>query len=110
MTGRAARPVWEEARLRFVQCVVVLRLIRCPDLCKQLRVLLAEIGPADRWSDQDQLRDACRMIERELDGEPAAQRAADQVRRFQPELIDERDLIADRGPAPRRQLGIAKAT
>ena len=109
MTASAARPIEKEARLCLIQSLQVVGRGSRPDLGEHLRIFLTETVSAHRGPHQYQFGDSRGMVKRQVDGEPTAQRAADHVRRFQPELVDEGDHIADRRPAPRRQLGIPEA-
>ena len=95
--------------LRAVQRVHIARLVRGLDLAPELGVLLVELHASDAWSDQHQLGDSLRVFEREIDGEPSADRAADHVSGFEVQLLHEGRDVRDRRPSSRRQLGLAEA-
>src|SRR5437762_6900772 len=84
----APRPVEPQAGLRAIYRVHVAGLVRGLDAGEELRVLLAEVLTADARTDEYELGDASRMLEREVDRHAAADRTADDVGRFEVELVD----------------------
>ena len=91
--------------LRLVQRVEVVGFIRRPDLGEDVRVFLAEVGSADTGADQHELGEAFGVLQGKIDGEHAAHRAPDEMRRFDVKLVHQREQVGHRGPARRGQLG-----
>ena len=105
---RPVRSVEPQVHLRLVEGDVVAGFFRRVDLLEQRVVLRPVRLTARPGIDEDQLRYALGVVEREVERKGSAHRAADQVHGLELERVDEGEEVGARVPRRRREIRHAR--